>query len=201
MHDSLSPLLDQLQREFHIDDRAGLMEAISAAMWALAKNGPNTPDFREADTLDELAKVLRRARELLTDPINGNRLAEYGWTLATPAFGFVADPLGCAIMLQRLQQAALAAHREREQKTGKLPPRDLRAVVDSLATYWTRDLEREFTQDHRWAASPNHRKEPVTEAERFVFGIVEYLAPDRLGDLPTVLRALRLPPLTDFVKK
>jgi hypothetical protein len=180
--------LEQLQAKFSIDDRDGLRAALGQAMWAMAENTDPVPDFRECDTLDELVKPLEKIVNLLSDPLNGNRLAQY-WRTLSPAEqyrlpfylpDFVRD-------LQFIGQTAIEAHREREQKSGPLPARDLAAAIEVLANYWTHTLGRNLALDHNWGDGTS--REPHTESEQFIWLAIAYFAPDRCDGLRTALRA------------
>jgi hypothetical protein len=197
--------LDDIARNFGITDFAGFKAAVFNAICACAEHGPDVPDFRECDTLDELVPLLNRAIELLRDPLNGNRLALY-WrslladenitkaerTAAVPFSGTI-DP-GFAILdlldlLNRVQRGAAEAHRGRAQQSGPLPKADIRAAVQVLIDYW-RGLGRKFTVGS-WAKGSSGLDEPVTEGERFVFACLRYFIPDRAHELKGIARYFR----------
>jgi hypothetical protein len=187
--DRFGERLDRIQTEFRIADRDALVAIIGRAMRACAENSDATPDFRERDGLDEFAKTLGTAVELLRDPLNSNRLALYWRTL--PAADRALAPSHIPDFLRQLefvQQAAEKAHRNREQKRGPLPRRDLRAAVAILVAYWEGILGRRFTQDQNWAKAKMGRREPITEGESFIYRAMETFAPDLLDGLRTVCR-------------
>ena len=148
-----------------------------------------SPDFRQADTLDELTTTLRRAAQLIEDPLNGNRLAQ-SWRSLTQAeqsgLPYIPDWVRQAQVIAR---TADEAHRPRAQKSGPLPRRAVRASTEVLVRYWTDALGRRFSQDQNWPLGHGRLREPATTSERFVFDILKsFLGYRRAAELRSVAR-------------
>jgi hypothetical protein len=143
-----------------------------------------TPDSREADTLNELSGPLNQVIKLLSNPLNGNRLAQHWRALPDAERSFLPNYLPDFIrQLDLVQETAAQAHRNREQRRGPLPARGLAESVKLLVDYWERDLERKFTRDAKWV---DH--EPITKAEWFVWLAIDYFGPWNWKELRTALR-------------
>ena len=156
-------------------------------MWACAEKGEAVPDFRERDTLDEVAELLGRAAELLKEPLNGNRLAQH-WRDSSQAERSSLPPilLDFVQQLDVVAETARRAHRKRAQRRGPLARQDVRAAVDILVSYWCDELDQTFTHN-QWAHG-KHGPEPVTKGEQFLYRALAYFAPYRLGELQTICR-------------
>jgi len=185
--------LDQIQKTFEIEDRAKLKAALCRAMWLYTEK--NALDFREADTLHDLEKPLDLAIELLSDPLNGNRLAQYWRTLSSADLSMLPEYLPDFVrQLHHIKTTALEAHKKREIERGRLPRHDLHAAIEVLLRYWEDDLKRKFTRDHKWARGCERKSikgepEPVTDAERFVCAAIDYFTPTPNVELRKALRS------------
>jgi hypothetical protein len=180
----------ELAAEFEIDDLAALRAVIWRAVQACATHGEGIPDLREADTLDELKEPLGRVIALLSDPLNGNRLAQHmrsrQYPAALDAGAFVLD---LTRQLEIVGRLAAEAHRERAQKTGALPNQALHNAAVILRKFWTDELGREFTRNHVWAKG-KRCAEPVTPGEMFIFRAVGCFAPHLAPELRAIFRKL-----------
>lgn len=177
--------IEQLAREFEIENPDGLRRAVATAMDAMAearvKDQPEYDD-RNADSLDKLAGLLAQVIQLLQEPRNGYRLT--AWLRQHWEILRVPDLLD---QLQIFQSAATEAHRKRVPPRGPLAPRDARAASAVLVRYWV-SLGRRFTQNQRWASGERGRPEPVTLGERFVYKVIQSFAPDATNRLRTIAR-------------
>lgn len=192
--------VEDIAREFQIPDHGALHRAIWNAVWTMAERGDHAPDFRSKDSLNKLAKPLGQVIALLRDPLNGNRLAMYLRGLSSEDQRSLPDDPGAMILdfgrtAETILAAAAAAHRQRSQTRGALADgQDIAAAAGSLIDYWTRDLGRQFTRDHRWVPGEQDDLEPVTPGERFIWRVVRTFAPERADDdLRSALRRLDLP--------
>jgi hypothetical protein len=181
-------IIEELGARYEIKDLESLRLAAGEAMYAYAENSDAVPDFREKDTLDELAMTLRRAAELIGDPLNGNRLALYWRTqpLATQSgLPYIPDWIRQA---EFMAQTANEAHQLRVQARGRLPRRDVRAATKVLVDYWITILGRRFTQDQMWAEHCGQRV-PVTTSEYFVYDVLRSFLGNKLaGELRSIAR-------------
>jgi len=67
-----------------------------------------------------------------------------------------------------------------EDRGGSPPKVALRFLVAKLAEYWEGELGNKFSQQF-------HNKDPVNDAARFVFGVVQLIAPEELPSIRTVM--------------
>lgn len=189
MSDSLDQLLSDLSKEFtEITDREALRAAVHSAMGIYLKMTTER-QWRSglADTLDELPAAIRKLIELLEQPTNVMRLHQ---ALA----GLPADQRCCApdciadlrMQLETLQRLATEAHQDRSPKRGPVPEQDVRATVRVLYDYWTKTLGQSWTHQN-WAEDKGRFK-PITPGERFVWKVLFYIAPNRVGELSTIAR-------------
>jgi hypothetical protein len=191
--------IERLIAEFSLPNREDLLQAIESAAWAdKAARGPLPQERRDwrnryADQLDELESILTTGNKLLHElryGLSGQLAqsfpAEFGETPEEAAERL--DALRAKLIL--VGDAARTIPRLRTNRRGR--PREhaaLRAMVRPLVEYWTIKLDRPFTQNHNdWPQGADGIVKPKTEPVRFLFEIVEFLAPGEGQKLKTIGR-------------
>ena len=187
--------IDFLVKQFEIPDRDALIKAILVAKNAydnihlFGEEGGHWNE-EEADRLDALDEPLRDALRL-------TRLAS--WPIAQElersgggGFGSTADEIEKQVesLCDRLAvvgHAAATAPRRR-RRPSRPEHVALRAFARPLVAYWTGTLGRKFTQNQRWAPDARGREVPVTVATRFLYAVIEHLAPGKGNGLRTIAR-------------
>jgi hypothetical protein len=194
--------VDDLVADFGIPDRKALEmmllfaeEAQRIETWF----GPGGAEgVREADALDELGPALWKTVDVMD---------ELEWTLAMALVGVKPEEMTihrdsevskmqrelrelrdrlvlvgrAAAKVPRLRRGTGQHHGEHNM---------VRRLVDVVVGYWKHDLGRKFKQDHTsWAEDRDGRLMPTKgEGLRFVFQVVEHVAPGSGATLKTIAR-------------
>jgi hypothetical protein len=192
LRDPLAPeeptFLGRVVGEFSIPEPSALAEVIEVA--AMAYDG--SPRFAElqresaacaAAALEDFAAAVSRARAAYQ---NCRQLIAPA--LLQSRVGATEDEVAARVdeLLAALEKAAGAARPERRGRRRNA----VRSMVNVLTRYWIYRLDRPFTSDHRWSPGPGGIGQPHTLADRFVYAIVEYLAPGNGEGLATALRGI-----------
>jgi hypothetical protein len=137
---------------------------------------------------------IRRNELLEAAPLAGTvELLKYEKVFALAALARSPDPGGMKraeeeyeITLRAIERLAEILLPPAKRKAGK-PSRtkDLRALVGRLANYWKRATGERITQD--WHKEPTGQWRPVSNGAQFVYCLVEFIDPLRLGELRKVL--------------
>jgi hypothetical protein len=177
---SLKKLLDDLVADYPIEDRERLTAVIWRASLPYLSNRRWPP---RADTLHEMAEPLEHVLSLLENDTNFSRLCI---ALANDDDKLARE--GDRIMeliryLKRIQRVVPPPPAKRP-KGRPLKSSDLYALVDSLASYWEETTGQPFAQS--WHTNPDGRREPIANAARFVYAVVEFIDDTRLRALPKV---------------
>jgi len=184
--------VDSLMKDFEIPDRAPLVGAVLAATEAFTNyrlfgKGGNWSNV-EADALDALGTPLQETRRLLRIVSRGiaPELARHRKDKSEEELQQQVEKL--CDRLDFIAGAVASAPRNR-RPPGRPEHAMLRAMAAPLAEYWRGTLGRDFTQDHKnWALGLGEREEPTTAATRFVYSVVEHLAPGAGSGLKTIAR-------------
>jgi hypothetical protein len=165
--------VDDLVARFRIDDRNGLISAITGA-WSAAVERVSRPelDDQPADTLDELREHLCEINRLLADYRNIYRLVRDDHRIP-----WIVPLYDLQYALHNLEIRAHLAHRERSPRTGPPKKLDLRAAGRVLVDFWVNSLNRKFARSAKWEDGT-----PTAQGELFVFQILEQLFPGREGE-------------------
>jgi len=194
--------LDRLMKEpmFKFPDREKLAEAVDEAEFRYdgAQSWGSLREYdaeRSGDTIPALAKPIGKVIRLLEEPVNLGRITD---ALVAEGAGDVGD---VAYKLQEVVERLafiqrVLAKATRKGRPGPPPTHpDLMVLVESLANFWKASVgDGKFKYDHdddAWAAGDDGIDEPTSPAGLFVFRVIKHLAPDRVKDADTVLRAYK----------
>jgi hypothetical protein len=191
--------VDGLVKDFNIPDRRALEEILRVAEQEyererlFGKLGEETQT--EAWMLDELDLPLRKTLWLLgwLKLTLAQQMAGVGDEEFTERYAEVSrkeDEL--RDLEDRLADVARAAAKVSRHRRGRgehhSEHKVVRGIVDVLVDYWKHGLGRKFGQDHKTWTEDRGRLVPKSKAVRFVFRVVEHLAPGRGATLKTIAR-------------
>jgi len=146
-------------------------------------------DATARSTFHELAEPLCRVIEILKDEANCD--SAYVALGAPVSLALSPDQLALGRAIERYETLMrdlddLARAVPPPPKRGKGRPsktRDLRALAECLVDHWEAWTGHLPTQN--W-----HQGEPIANAAQFVYCAVEYIDPERLGELPKVMEKI-----------
>jgi hypothetical protein len=172
----LRELGNRLSEEFSIEDRAGVLGLITYMLniWfggAVVSTTPYDPD-----SLDEIADASQHLWDLATNDLNH---AHMRWMFGSDRVRGLLERLHTE--MAELRAFAEAAHVKPRRGRGDRKRSDLYYMVEQSTGHWAMLTGRKATND--WLDG-----QPVSEFARFCAAVVEYVDPESVPKLQTVIR-------------